>query len=158
MSEQETTELKQENMSQEDREKKFLTDVSEKTVWTATKSGHKCSMNLVETLAPNYFNKLNELKDQETTELFGYTFKYYAPKNEDGSLRQDTNKQIYRFLAKKGSGGTFQKRPTGLEDIFEGDYFETQALLGDKTMKWDYKNSIGVGDKIRYVLVRYRFD
>lgn len=156
-----STELKTEQveMSQEDKEKQFLTDISEKTVWTKTNSGHKCPMNLIQMLAPNYANKLNELNDKEIVDLFGYTFKYYAPKDEQGNLKPDTNKMIYRFTSKVGGNkGSFQKRPTGIEDIFEGDYFETQAILGDKTMKWDYKNSIGVGDKIKYVLVKYRYD
>ena len=134
-----STELKTEQveLSQEDKEKAFLTDTSEKTVWTKTNSGHKCPMNLISMLAPNYSNKLNELNDKETVDLFGYTFKYYAPKDDAGNLKPDTNKMIYRFQSKTGSGtGKPQFRPKRTEEVFEGLFPQVQIELAKPDSKW----------------------
>lgn len=123
-------------MSQEDKEKAFLTDVSESSVWTKTAKGHKCPMNLIKMLAPNYVTKLDELKDKEKIDLFGYTFMYFAPKDDQGNLRQDTNKMIYRFVPQAGSGGKPQFRPKRTKEVFEGLFPEVQIQLAKPDSKW----------------------
>jgi hypothetical protein len=133
------TGINNQEISEVDKEQTFLTDVSESTVWTKTNSGHKCPMNLIKMLAPNYSSKLDELKDKETIDLFNYTFKYYAPKNEDGSPRAETNKMIYRFTSKAGGSGSGSKpqfRPKRTKEIFEGLFPEVQIMLAKPDSKW----------------------
>lgn len=123
-------------LSGEDKEKSFLTDTSEKTVWTKTNSGHKCPMNLIQMLAPNYSSKLNDLNDKETVDLFGYTYKYYAPKDDAGNIKPDSNKMIYRFAPKAGGGGKPQFRPKRTKEVFEGLFPEVQMILSKPDSKW----------------------
>lgn len=131
------TEINKQELSEADKEKAFLTDVSESSVWTKTAKGHKCPMNLIKMLAPNYVTKLDELKDKEKIDLFGYTFMYFAPKDDQGNLRQDTNKMIYRFLPQAGGGGNRpQFRPKRTKEVFEGLFPEVQIQLAKPDSKW----------------------
>ena len=133
-----STELITNELSEPDKEKVFLTDVSESSVWTKTAKGHKCPMNLIKMLAPNYVTKLDELKDKEKIDLFGYTFMYFAPKDQDGNVRAgpDTNKMIYRFTPQTGGSGKPQFRPKKTKEVFEGLFPQVQIELAKPDSKW----------------------
>lgn len=117
---QETEQIKNQELNEADSETKFLTDVSEGTVWSKTAKGYKCPMNLIKMLAPSYVTKLDALGDKEKIELFGFTFMYFVPKDEQGNPKQDTNKMIYRFVSQaggSGGGGKSQFIPKRTKDV-----------------------------------------
>lgn len=137
----ESTETKnnnQELLSEADKEQQFLTDATETSVWTKTAKGYKCPMNLIKMLAPNYVAKLDELKDKEKVDLFGYTFMYFSPKDEQGNPKPDTNKMIYRFMSQAGGSGGSKApfRPKRTKEVFEGLFPEVQIMLAKPDSKW----------------------
>lgn len=139
-------------MSPIEREEAFLKDTNQDIGWVKTEHGHKIMLAFVKQFAPSYYTKLSTLKDQETTELVGFTFKFYAPKKPEDPL------WIYRFPKKSGGGSSGGQRftPKRVVDIYEGSFPETQMFLNQRANEnWEYANSfIRSDDVVIYILIK----